>query len=160
MQRGYSFEKSIVDKINQKPDWYARRLGGTTLNLPDIIMTNNMQMIFVAMEAKAGTTKSLNVPKEQLERLVTMGYMFSAYGNRYIVLAFKFLIKESKQDKQRKLKQYFYVTSWYDFKDYMKEAPPSRISCNYEGKMFQNKRLYCTLKNSTIEEVIGNLTHD
>ena len=39
--RGYSFEHNLVININALPDWYARRLGGSSTGLPDIVAVNN-----------------------------------------------------------------------------------------------------------------------
>jgi Holliday junction resolvase len=98
-QRGYSWEKQIVDIFNKTDDWYAKRLGGTTIYLPDVIVTNNKKSILYAVEAKSGESNILYVPRDQLERCKDIIDNFlSIYEKRYIVLAFKF-----KATNERKL---------------------------------------------------------
>ena len=50
--RGYSFEHVLVQKLNRNV-WNARRLGGSSANLPDIIAVNNKESIFLSIEAKS-----------------------------------------------------------------------------------------------------------
>ena len=49
--RGYSFEHVLVQKLNTNA-WNARRLGGSSANLPDIIAVNNKESIFLYIEEK------------------------------------------------------------------------------------------------------------
>ena len=64
--RGYSYEYSIVNRINNR-NWIAKRLGGSSVGLPDIIAVNNKKAILLVIEAKSGTGESLYVPSDQIE---------------------------------------------------------------------------------------------
>ena len=77
--RGYSFEYSIVNRINNR-NWIAKRLGGSSVGLPDIIAVNNNKAILLVIEAKSGTGESLNVPSDQIERCFSIFKMFRYYN--------------------------------------------------------------------------------
>lgn len=104
--RGYSFETNIVKAFNSKEGWSAKRLGGTTTHLPDIVVTNNSKSILYSIEAKSGDTDRLYIPKDELERCIDIvDKWLSLFQKRYVVLAFKF-----KGNKKRKL-QYRFIAS-------------------------------------------------
>ena len=46
----------------------AKRLGGSSVGLPDIVAVNNNKGILLVIEAKSGTGESLYVPSDQIER--------------------------------------------------------------------------------------------
>lgn len=151
-QMGYVFEhKDIVKPINECKDWYARRFGGSSTFMPDIVATNNQRSILAIIEAKAGTGNSLNVDKEQIERCVKIHDMFSIYDWKFIVLAFKFMTKN--KNGKRELKMYF-----YPYNRFVITETPSRVSCNYKGEIFMNrKKIESYDKNHTINDLIGYL---
>jgi Holliday junction resolvase len=109
--RGYSFEKTqIVQAFNTHPsgEWNAKRLGGATTHLPDIVVTNNANSILYSIEAKSGDTDRLYIPRDEIERCIDITTKFlSSYRNRYVVLAFKF---KGNKALKRKL-QYRFIIS-------------------------------------------------
>lgn len=124
-------------------------MGGSSSGLPDIVMTNNNLSILVVMEAKAGTGNNLNVEKKQIERCLVLLKMFSVYEHQFVILAFKFMTKN--KDGKRELKMYYYP---YGYTHVMYETP-SRVSCNYKGEIFINrKKVYSYEKSHTIEDLI------
>jgi Holliday junction resolvase len=135
--RGYSYEHSLVQRLNNKKDWHARRLGGSSTGLPDIIAVNNKKAILLTIEAKSGTGDILYVPQEQIERCILISEMFSYYKTRHVILAFKFMRKKRLRRKgkvtyeQRKLMEYYkladplYTTSQYPI-----------VKCLYDGTSF------------------------
>lgn len=105
--RGYSFEYFISQAFNNRRDWAAKRLGGTSVGLPDIIATNTEQGTVLSIECKSGDTDTHYIPADQLDRCKDIIDRFlSFYPNRYIVLAFKF---KANKHKKRKLHYYFLV---------------------------------------------------
>lgn len=99
--RGYSWEYSLVNAFNNHPsgDWCARRLGGSSIGLPDIVATNNTKSILYSIEAKSGEDNILYVPADQIQRCQDITDKFlRIYNQRWIVFAFKF-----KGTKTRKL---------------------------------------------------------
>lgn len=101
-QRGYSFEYDIVQAFNNHASgqWHAKRLGGSSTGLPDIVVTNNEKSICYAIECKSGDTNKLYVPRDQIERCIDITNKFlSVYRIRYIVLSFKFKANKKKGRK-------------------------------------------------------------
>jgi Holliday junction resolvase len=88
--RGYNFEYKLVKKLNLGK-WMARRLGGSSTGLPDIIAVNNKASILLSIEAKSGTSDSIYVPNDQIDRCFLITEMFGIYSYRHIILAFKFM---------------------------------------------------------------------
>lgn len=89
--RGYSFEYSLVNAFNDKDGWTARRLGGSSTGLPDIVTTENNKSVLYAIECKSGESNILYIPFDQVSRCDWIVDKFlSIYKNRYIVFAFKF----------------------------------------------------------------------
>ena len=91
-RRGYAFEHWLVQKIESYPtNWHARRLGGTSTNMPDVLAVNNQQSKMFALEAKSGMdVKRLYVPLDEIQRCVDILMMFSLYKDRRVMLSFKF----------------------------------------------------------------------
>ena len=52
-RRGYAFEKYLTDYLNKTDDWYARRLGAPSTELPDILAVNNKRKVIIAIECKS-----------------------------------------------------------------------------------------------------------
>lgn len=147
--RGYNFEYSLVQRFNETQGWQARRLGGSSTGLPDIVVVNNEQSILLAIEAKSGTGDILYVPPDQITRCLAIRNMFAAYRERKIIFAFKFLSKKrfrrAKQTvyEQRKLIEYYKVADSIEIR---KNLPI--IKCTYEGRTFllsKNKSIEISL---------------
>ena len=97
--RGYSFEHVLVQKLNRNV-WNARRLGGSSANLPDIIAVNNKESIFLSIEAKSGTSDSLYVPSDQIQRCFQIRDMFQVYKTAMSSWPL-FMQKEELEKKER-----------------------------------------------------------
>ena len=135
--RGYSFEHVLVQKLNTNA-WNARRLGGSSANLPDIIAVNNKDSIFLSIEAKSGTADSLYVQSDQIQRCFQIRDMFQVYKTAHVILAFKFMQKKRIREEgktiyiHRKLLEYYKIADKYSR---MKALPI--IKCTYEGRTFE-----------------------
>lgn len=135
--RGYNFEYSVVQRFNETRGWQARRLGGSSTGLPDIVAVNNERSTLLTIEAKSGTGDILYVPPDQIERCLLIRDMFGAYQERKIIFAFKFLGKKryrrGKQTvyEQRRLVEYFKVADSIADK---KSFPI--VKCTYDGQTF------------------------
>ena len=90
--RGYSFEYSLVNAFNNtEKGWTARRLGGSSTGLPDIVVTDNKRSILYSIECKSGESNILYIPEDQIARCAWITEEFlSLYEDKYIVFAFKF----------------------------------------------------------------------
>lgn len=134
--RGYNFEHALVERFNRSEGWHARRLGGSSTGLPDIVALNNERSILLAIEAKSGTGDILYVPPDQIARCVLVRDMFSVYKERKIVFAFKFLSKKRFRRKnktvyeQRKLVEYFKVADSVD------ALGDLTVKCTYDGRTY------------------------
>ncbi len=134
--RGYNFEHTLVQKLSAG-SWAARRLGGSSTGLPDIVAVNNSRGILLTIEAKSGTSDILYVPEDQLMRCMAIRNMFGIYPERHIVLAFKFMSKKRFRRKNqtvyetRKLLEYYKVA---DVIEKMKNLPV--IKCTYDGRTY------------------------
>ena len=134
--RGYSFEHTLVQKFN-RTRWDARRLGGSSTNLPDIVAVNNVHSILLSIEAKSGTSDNLYVPSDQIERCIQIKKMFGVYRTSHAILAFKFMRKKrvlqngEKTYINRKLQEYYKIAD-----KYAGPSPPN-IRCTYDGKTYE-----------------------
>jgi Holliday junction resolvase len=124
-------------------DWCARRLGGSSAGLPDIVAVNNKKSILLSIEAKSGTGDALYIPHDQIRRCILIQDMFGYYKRRYTIFAFKFMKKKRYVRKgqtvyePRKLVEYYKsIEKGGDIEDV------SMIKCTYDGKTyeFRNKR--------------------
>jgi Holliday junction resolvase len=137
--RGYSFEHTLVQRLNNGV-WNARRLGGSSTGLPDIIAVNNIEAILLSIEAKSGTGDILYVPQDQIKRSLLIRNMFSFYTTRHFILAFKFMRKKRYMRKgqivyeRRKLIEYYKVADIFDDIEDI-----DAVKCTYDGKMFSVK---------------------
>ena len=117
--------------------WHARRLGGSSTGLPDIVAVNNNDGILLTIEAKSGTSDILYVPQDQVERCLMVRNMFGIYPERHIILAFKFMSKKRFRRKNetvyesRRLLEYYKVA---DMVSNMSVIPI--IKCTYDGRTF------------------------
>src|ERR671933_1245283 len=134
--RGYSFEHTLVQRLNNGV-WNARRLGGSSTGLPDIIAVNNTEAILLSIEAKSGTGDTLYVSQDQIKRSLLIRNMFSFYTTRHFILAFKFMRKKRFKRKgqvvyeHRKLIEYYKIADIFDNMDDI-----AAVKCTYEGKIF------------------------
>jgi len=89
--RGYSWEHEMVIDINKISAWKCRRLGGSSAGLPDLIAVNNQESKLLVFECKATKqAKVLYVPEKEIRRCFAIVDMFSIYGDRTVVVSFKF----------------------------------------------------------------------
>ncbi len=148
--RGYSFEHMLVQKLNSN-SWNARRLGGSSANLPDIIAVNNEESIFLSIEAKSGTADNLYVQSDQIQRCFQLRNMFKVYKTAHVILAFKFMqkrriLEEGKTTyRHRKLQEYYKIADKYSR---MKNLPV--IKCTYDGRTYElmnSQTRRCTMKD-------------
>jgi Holliday junction resolvase len=144
--RGYNFEHRLVKQLN-RGEWTARRLGGSSTGLPDIVAVNNKKSILLSIEAKSGTSNSIYVPSDQIGRCFVITEMFKVYSNRHIVLAFKFMRKKRQvisgevRYLPRKIREYYKIIK---FREYPRKFPI--IKCNYDGDTY-------VIYNSKIKQV-------
>ena len=93
-QRGYQWEDTIVKRFKNSQDWKAFRLGSPSIALPDVLAVNTKNSTIFTIEAKSGTSTSLPVPADQIERCLDWIKTFDIYKKRQVLLAFKFLSKK------------------------------------------------------------------
>ena len=126
-----------MQKFCAVPGWGARRLGGSSTGLPDIVAMNNVTGILLTIEAKSGTGDILYVPQDQLERCKIVLSMFSIYPKRHIILAFKFMGKKRFRRKGRTVYEPRKLATYYKVADSFENATVMPIiKCTYEGKTF------------------------
>ena len=130
-QRGYQWEDTIVKRFNSTDGWTAFRLGSPSTGLPDVLAVNTPQSTIFAIEAKSGTVTFLPVPADQIQRCLNWANTFDIYGQRTVILAFKFLSKKRigiGKYESRELREFF--KAW----DGAREAVD--CYCTYEGRVF------------------------
>lgn len=134
--RGYSFEHKLVQRLNNG-EWSARRLGGSSTGLPDIVAVNNKTGTLLTIEAKSGTSDILYVPADQIERCVLINRMFSYYEKTHIVLAFKFMRKRRLQRRSQIIYEGRQLVEHYVLADALsKRTEYPIIKCMYNGVTF------------------------
>jgi Holliday junction resolvase len=125
-----------VQRLNTQ-FWIARRLGGSSTGLPDIVAVNNKEAIFLSIEAKSGTGDALYVPPDQILRCLLIRDMFRYYRKRHAIIAFKFLRKKRTVHnglvtyEKRKLIEYYKVVDTFKRSD----SIPA-VKCTYDGRIF------------------------
>ncbi len=135
--RGYAFEHGLVERFNELGDWKARRLGGSSTGLPDIVAVNNDKSILLTIEAKSGTSDILYVPQDQIERCIVVREMFGAYGERHIVFAFKFMSKKRFRRKNKTVYEQRKLVEYYKVADALVgQNPLPIVKCTYDGRTF------------------------
>jgi Holliday junction resolvase len=130
-QRGYHWEDTIVKRFNSVENWNAFRLGSPSTALPDVLAVNTLKSAIFTIEAKSGTTGSLPVPSDQIERCLKWIETFDIYKNRAVILAFKFLSKKRiglASYESRELREFYKV--WDT------SIPVTNCACTYDGKVF------------------------
>ena len=134
--RGYNYEHTLVQRLNNGY-WSARRLGGSSTGLPDIVAVNNDAGILLTIEAKSGTSDILYVPLDQIERCIVVRNMFGIYPERHIIFAFKFMGKKRFRRKNETVYESRRLVEYYKVADIvvsMKTLPI--IKCTYDGKTY------------------------
>lgn len=135
--RGYAFEHGLVERFNELGDWKARRLGGSSTGLPDIVAVNNEKSVLLTIEAKSGTSDILYVPQDQIERCIVVREMFGAYAERHIVFAFKFMSKKRFRRKNKTVYEQRKLVEYYKVADELVCANPLPIvKCTYDGRTY------------------------
>ncbi len=133
-QRGYQWEDTIVKRFNGAANWKAFRLGSPSIALPDVLAVNNMENIIFTIEAKSGTSTSLPVPADQIERCLLWIRTFDIYKKKNVILAFKFLSKKRigiGEYENRELREFFKI--WDETLEI------TNCVCTYDGKIFAKK---------------------
>ncbi len=130
-QRGYQWEDTIVKRFNSADNWQAFRLGSPSIALPDVLAVNTNNSAIFTIEAKSGTSTSLPVPADQIERCLSWIKTFDIYKKRNVLLAFKFLSKKRidiGKYESRELREYFKIWD--------KSLNVTDCVCTYDGKFY------------------------
>ncbi len=130
-QRGYQWEDIQVKRFNSVNHWKAFRLGSPSIALPDVLAVNTKENTIFTMEAKSGTSTSLLVPADQIERCLEWIKTFDIYKKRNVLLAFKFLSKKRidiGKYESRELREFYKI--WDE------SLEITDCVCTYDGKFF------------------------
>jgi len=130
-QRGYHWEDTLVKRFNSTNGWKAFRLGSPSIALPDILAVSDSFNSIFAIEAKSGTSTSLQVPFDQILRCLNWTTTFGLYKNRKVILAFKFLSKKRidiGEYENRELKEYYKI--WNESQEVV------NCVCTYNGEVY------------------------
>ncbi|MDH3192170.1 MAG: resolvase [Nitrosopumilus sp.] len=130
-QRGYNWEDTLVKRFNALQNWKAFRLGSPSIALPDVLVVNTLKSIIFTIEAKSGTSTSLPVPADQIERCQKWINTFDIYKERKVVLAFKFLSKKrlgQGKYESRELREFYKI--WDN------SLKVTDCVCTYDGTIF------------------------
>ncbi len=95
--RGYAWENWIVKKFNKSDGWQSRRLGGSSVGLPDIVATYNDKSHIYTIEAKSAVHNVVYIPGDQVKRCYDVLKFLNVYTKQNILFAIKF----SKNNKDR-----------------------------------------------------------
>lgn len=129
--RGYAFESAIVKFFEGtwwSEDWHARRLGGSSTGLPDVVITNNTKGILYSVEAKSSFQDTAYIKQDQIERCSVVMDVFSYYPRKSIIFAFKFSV--NKEKGRDKLHYYFFKVKKVTGLDNIKW-----VKCFYDGRL-------------------------
>lgn len=130
-QRGYHWEDTLVKRFNALEEWKGFRLGSPSVGLPDILAVSTKNSTIFTIEAKSGTTNSLVVPFDQIERCLRWTDTFELYHTRRVIFAFKFLSKKRiglSLYEKRELREYYKVWD--------KSNTITDFACNYDGTTY------------------------
>ncbi len=130
-QRGYQWEDAQVKRFNSVTNWKAFRLGSPSIALPDVLAVNTKENTIFTIEAKSGTSTSLPVPADQIERCLEWIKTFDIYKKRNVLLAFKFLSKKRidiGKYESRELREFYKI--WDE------SLEITDCVCTYDGKFF------------------------
>ncbi|MCV0411517.1 resolvase [Nitrosarchaeum sp.] len=147
-QRGYNWEDTLVKRFNSVDHWKAFRLGSPSIALPDVLAVNTQSSMIFSIEAKSGTSTSLPVPADQIERCQKWITTFDIYKERKVILAFKFLSKKRIGQglyENRELREFYKI--WDESKKI------TDCVCTYDGEIFakiDGKRTNLHLEEQTM----------
>ena len=133
-QRGYHWEDTIVKRFNGLNGWKAFRLGSPSVALPDVLAISTENSTIFTIEAKSGTSNSLLVPFDQIQRCILWTQTFELYKKRQVILAFKFLSKKRidiGKYESRDLREFF--------KTWDLRADITDCVCTYDGEIYSLK---------------------
>jgi Holliday junction resolvase len=134
--RGYSYEHTLVQRLNDG-SWIARRLGGSSTGLPDIVAVNNKEATLLSIEAKSGTGDALYVRADQLQRCLLVTDMFGYYKTKHVILAFKFMRKKRFTRKRGVVYEKRRLIEYYKIADKLNKLDSMPIvKCTYSGRTF------------------------
>jgi Holliday junction resolvase len=157
--RGYSYEHTLVQRLNNG-SWIARRLGGSSTGLPDIVAVNNKEATLLSIEAKSGTGDALYVGPDQLQRCLLIRDMFGYYKTKHVILAFKFMRKKRFTRKKCVVYEKRRLIEYYKVADKLNKLGSIPIvKCTYSGRtfvMYNGKFTNKSLPNYTMP---FNVTH-
>ncbi len=161
-QRGYSWEARIIEEFRLRTKWWALRLGGTTVNWPDIVATYNHsdhdKEKLITIECKSSTGDSITVPAEQIRRCYGIMSMFGAYRSQHIVLAFKFSkkrrLKKKGEFEGRKERKYYV---WIAFPQVVVGDPLEDFKCNYYGVLQHNQSSRIVRMFNSFNDVMNHI---
>ena len=124
--RGYDFEHTLIQDFIDN-GWYARRLGGSSTGLPDVMATKGDRVL--SIECKSVISNLAYIPQDQIERCVTTLQLFSYYPKKNVIFAFKF-----GQKKGVKLKEYFFNGDGFSWVSTFKNV--EFVRCRRNGELF------------------------
>jgi Holliday junction resolvase len=134
--RGYNYEHNLVQRLNNGT-WIARRLGGSSTGLPDIVAVNNKEAILLSIEAKSGTGDVLYVQPDQLQRCLLIRQMFEYYKTKHVILAFKFMRKKRFTRKKQTVYEKRRMVEYYKIADKLNVlSSVPVVKCTYSGRTF------------------------
>lgn len=117
--------------------WIARRLGGSSTGLPDIVAVNNEEAILLSIEAKSGTGDALYVQPDQLQRCLLVRDMFGYYKTKHVVLAFKFMRKKRFTRRRQVIYEKRRLVEYYKIADKLdRQGSIPVVKCSYSGATF------------------------
>ena len=121
--------------------WIARRLGGSSTGLPDIVAVNNKEATLLSIEAKSGTSDVLYVQPDQIQRCLLIREMFGYYKKKHAILAFKFMRKKRVVRKNQVLYESRKLIEYYKIADGLNKPDGiPLLKCTYDGNTFVIKK--------------------
>lgn len=130
-RRGYDFENWLVKEVSSYPYWGARRLGGSSTGLPDVMMSYTKEemhndgliwkTIILAVECKEGENNTLYVEREQVRRAyVAITALWQSIDSKWILLAFKFLRNQTQYKARTQTLTRFVLIPYMDIYEWLK----------------------------------------
>jgi Holliday junction resolvase len=117
--------------------WVARRLGGSSTGLPDIVAVNNKNATLLSIEAKSGTGEVLYVQPDQIQRCLLIRDMFGHYRTRHAILAFKFMRKKRFTRNHQVVYEKRKLIEYYKIADHLhKLVSIPLLKCTYDGRIY------------------------
>jgi Holliday junction resolvase len=126
----------LVQRLNNG-FWIARRLGGSSTGLPDLVAVNNRKATLLSIEAKSGTGEALYVRPDQIQRCLLIRDMFGYYKTKHVILAFKFMRKKRYTRKKQVVYEKRRLIEYYKVADKLNELESMPVvKCTYGGKTY------------------------